>query len=71
MIFIDLFFKATGNSYTLQFLKDEPVHFYEYNSYIFDLAWSLTLIIFLTICYIFELVFREGERLREENELTV
>ena len=28
-------------------------------------------ITFLIICYIFELVFREGKRLQEENELTV
>ena len=59
-----------SNTIEIQF-PQYPFHQHTSIQYTFDLTPILTSVIFLTICYIFELVFKEGERLRKENELTV
>ena len=74
MIAVSCFFMLIGITFYIC-IPDNPLKYYP-SSYQYVIhCYSFTIpfkpIFFLVICWIIELVFKEGERLREENELTV
>ena len=74
MIAVSCFFMLIGITFNVC-IPDNSLKYYpsqiRHVSHVYLFTIPFRPIFFLMICWIFELVFKEGERLREENELTV